>query len=305
MEDQISHVTKDIIIAYGMYDSGKTKAAGLPNVNQVWVTVHENQSQWMGKLAPPGSTEAVEPFTKLVLPCAHDFGMNSMQNAEAILNKVGKPLLKILKAVNPVAKLLSQTCSDDILLAHGPNIIRGLAFTQKDSLPDMLAIGSRYFEFRPAHLLKALLPAAPILDRLYFHHGPVPGMSFEQFLHDTVAFLMANPTEIVVVQLRWDNVPKECARPGDIEIAQYLKDALELANSSLIIGNLDDMQHLSIEKLREQRKRLILFTNVAQYNSWNEKTNATLDGYSIVDTFEGYVLQESSQPIELLTTVTV
>ena len=287
MEDQVSHVAEDVIVTYGMYDAGRTTAAGLPNSNQVWVTVQENQSKWMGALAPEGSEQAAEPFTKLVLPCAHGVGANSMQNVEAILTRKGcKPLLNVFKTVNPVAQTLAAAVGDDVLTAHAPNIIRGLAFNQKDSLPDMLAIGARYFEFRPAHLLKALLPAAPILDRLYFHHGPIPGMSFEQFLHDCVNFLVANPTEIIVVQLRWDNVPKECARPGDLEAAQYLSDALKAAVNALIVGNLDDMQRLTIEKLREQRKRLILFTSVPQYSSWNEKANATLDGASIVSAFD-------------------
>lgn len=127
--------------------------------------------------------------------------------------KAGKPLLTTLKVVIPVARTLSSVVSDDVLLSHGSNIIRGLAFNRKDRLPDMLAIGSWYFEFRPVLLLRPLLPTAPILDRLYFHHGPIPGMSFEQFLHNTVNFLLANPTEIIAVQLRWDGVLAECARP--------------------------------------------------------------------------------------------
>jgi hypothetical protein len=287
MEDQVSHVTKDSIITYGMYDAGATTAAGLPKSNQVWVTVHENRSRWMSELAPPGSPLASKPFTRLVLPSAHDIGMNNMQNVEAIFMKTAKPLLTTLKIVSPVVTTVAKVVSDEVLLSHGPNIIRGLAFTQKDSLPDMLAIGARYFEFRPAHQLKPLIPASPIQDRLYFHHGPIPGMSFEHFLHDCVKFLLENPSEIVVVQLRWDGVPTECARPGDLEIGQYIKEALEPAKGGLIVGSLDDMQRLSIEKLREQRKRLLLFTKANQYSSWSEKANATLDGASIVMAFEG------------------
>ena len=286
MEDQVSYFDEDLIITYGMYDAGRTSAAGLPNVNQVWVTVSENMSGWMGRLAPEGSEQAAEPFTRFVLPSAHGIGMNNMQNIEAILLKTGKPILNTLKTVNPVVKSLAPSIGDDVLTVHAPNIIRGLAFNQKDSLPAILAIGARYFEFRPAHLLKPLLPAAPILDRLYFHHGPIPGMSFEQFLHDCVDFLVRNPMEVIVCQLRWDGVPKECARPGDLEVAQYLSDALKMAGDALIVGYLDDMQKLSIEKLREQRKRFILFTSVPQYSSWSEKANATLDGASIVNAFD-------------------
>jgi hypothetical protein len=202
MEDQVSYVTNNLIVTYGLYDAAGTGTAGLPKSNQVWVTVHENRRRWLAELAPAGSLQSSKPFAKLVLPCAHDVGMNSMQNAEAILMKAGKPFIGVLKALDGVAKALSSSMSDDLLVSMAPNIIRSLAITQKDTLFDILSIGARYFEFRPAHLHSAIIPFAPIQDRLYFHHGPIPGASFEQFLHDCVTFLMDNPTEIIVVQLR-------------------------------------------------------------------------------------------------------
>jgi hypothetical protein len=50
-------------------------------------------------------------------------------------------------------------------------------------------------------------------------HGPIPGIAFEHFLYDCMSFLIAYPTEIIAVQILWDGVPAECARPEDAELA--------------------------------------------------------------------------------------
>jgi hypothetical protein len=78
MQNQTSVITNEAIVSYGFYDAG-TGVAGLPNCDQLWVTVTPNHSGWMGQLAPPGSPQASKPFSKLCLPAAHDIGMNSMQ----------------------------------------------------------------------------------------------------------------------------------------------------------------------------------------------------------------------------------
>ena len=253
-------------------------------VTSQWLEVN-TLTNWMGDLAPSGSAQAAKPFRKLILPAAHDIGMNSMQSCEAIMKNGPKPFLSALKGAEKIVGAIAEKMSDDILLGLLPNIIRGLAITQKDSLADILSIGARYFEFRPAHLYKAIIPFSGIQDRLYFEHGPIPGMSFEQFLHDCVVFLLQHPLEIVVVQLRWDGVPAECAQPGDTELAGYLSAALQASNGSLIAGNLDDMQRLTIEQLRSQRKRFILLKPTDALSTYTDAGNATLNGDSIIAEF--------------------
>jgi len=167
-----------------------------------------------------------------------------------------------------------------------PNIVRGLAITQKDTLPNILGIGARYFEFRPAYLHSAIRPLKLIPDVLYFSHSAIPGMPYEQFLHDAVAFLVAHPNEIVVVQLRWDGVPAECAHPSDGDLATYLNNALAASNGALVAGSLDDMRSLTIQQLRDERKRLILFANADSFSTYTDQGNATLNGDSIVAEFE-------------------
>jgi hypothetical protein len=126
----------------------------------------------------------------------------------------------------------------------------------------------------------------PLPDKLYFSHSAIPGMPYEQFLLDTVQFLVAHPGEIVVVQLRWDGVPAECARPSDQDLASYLSDALNTSNGAVAAGSLDDMLHLTIAELRDQRKRLILFSNADSYSTYTDEGNATLSGDSLVAEFE-------------------
>ena len=146
MDNQTSIVTKDRILAYGFYNAGPG-VAGLPKANQCYVTVTPNYSGWMGQLAPPGSSQAGQPFFKMFLPAAHDIGMNSMQNADAVLGS--SALVEVMKTYSPVFAKIAGAMTHDAVMHIAPNIVKGLTITQKDTLPTILSIGARYFEFRP------------------------------------------------------------------------------------------------------------------------------------------------------------
>jgi len=79
-----SIVHDQIIICYGLYDAGSGQA-GLPSQDQCYVTVTPNRSNWMEQLVPRGSPGIEKSFSKMVLPAVHDVGMNSLQNALALL----------------------------------------------------------------------------------------------------------------------------------------------------------------------------------------------------------------------------
>ncbi|KAK4129113.1 PLC-like phosphodiesterase [Parathielavia appendiculata] len=272
----------DIIISYGLYEAGNGHDL-LPNRHQCYITVTPNYANWIGSVAPPGSELENRPFTRLVLPSAHDVGMNSMQSSEAVLRKVGGAVVGELVDDNRVLAELADKISADAIALIAPNIIFSLAITQKDSLDAMLQIGARYFEFRPAHLHRAVIPTGALPDRLYFQHSAIPGMEYEAFLRDVVAFLRAHPTEIIVVQLRWDGVPDVCAKPSDDEKRQYLEEALRQADGEIVAGNLDDMKRCSIGELRRDRKRLIMLDSVDSLSTYTDEGNATLNGDSIVE----------------------
>ncbi len=272
----------DLAISYGLYEAGEGHNL-LPSRHQCYVTVTPTYADWIRNVAPPGSDLENRPFTRLVLPAAHDVGMNSMDSTNAVLSKVGGAVVGTLINDNRVLTALADTISRDAIAAIAPNIIFSLAITQKDSLDSMLQIGARYFEFRPAHLHKAIVPTGALPDRLYFQHSAIPGMAYDAFLGGVVGFLRAHPGEIVVVQLRWDGVPAECARPSDDEKRQYLDEALRQAGGGEIAaGNLDDLKRSSIAQLRRDRKRLIMLDSVDSLSTYTDEGNATLNGDSIV-----------------------
>lgn len=132
--------------------------------------------------------------------------MNSMQNCEAILRHAGGAVIRTLLADNEkyrqVLSNITDAVSGPAVAKLAPNIVSSLAITQKDSVENILALGARYFEFRPAFTHNELRKHLP--DKLYFQHSAIPGMAYDEFLRAVVRFLCDHPTEIVVVQLRWD-----------------------------------------------------------------------------------------------------
>jgi hypothetical protein len=275
----------NLIISYGLYEAGKGHHADqhiLPNRHQCYITITPNYSNWITTIAPPGSPLETKPFTRLVLPAAHDVGMNSMQSSEAVLQRVGGAVVATLINDNRLLTQLADALSRDAIALIAPNIIASLAITQKDSLETMLRIGARYFEFRPAHLHKSIIPTGALPDRLYFMHSAIPGMPYDAFLAGVVAFLRAHPGEIVVVQLRWDGVPADCAQPSGEEKKRYLEEALKGGGGEVVAGGLEDMKHRSIAELRRDRKRLIVLDSVDSLSTYTDEGNATLDGESIL-----------------------
>lgn len=282
----------DIIVTYGFYRAGHGEE-GLPDHHQCYVYVIPNYGNWMGSVAPVGSPQVEKPFASLVLPAAHDIGMNSMKTCDALLQHAGAAVVTTLLSNNAVLEKIADKVSSAAVMSLAPNIIASLAITQKDSVDAVLQIGARYFEFRPAHLHKAVLPVSPLPDKLYFQHGAIPGMPYDEFLHDVVQFLLAHPTEIIVVQLRWDGVPAECARPSDQELSDYLNTALALSKGSLKAGNLDDFLHANIAQLRNDRKRLIICSNVDSLSTYTDAANATLNGDSILAEYQTVLKPEN------------
>lgn len=285
MAQQVTINKGDVLIAYCFYDAGEG-FAGLPNSHQCNVTVTPNHGDWMGQLAPSGSPQAGQKFSKLVIPAAHDMGMNSMQTPDQLIQKVGAPFLETLKGVFKVVAEATAKLGTDVALKIAPNIICALAITQKDPIPNVLNIGARYFEFRPAHIFDKLKPYSGLPDELYFMHGPIPGMPYKQFLSDIVSFLQAHSHEIIVVHLRWDGVPAECAHPNDQELNDVLNGALGPTNGGIKAGNLDDLLNRTIDELRQQGKRLIVLPPTDSYSTYTDQGNATLNGDSIIAEFE-------------------
>jgi hypothetical protein len=304
-----SVLDQELAVSYGVYEAGSGQV-GLPNRHQCYVSVTQNFGGWMGMVAPPGSEAEKKPFNHMVLPAPHDPGMNSMDTINAILKHAGNAASTVLanmipylgRAKDGIAKVV-QGLSDATVSQIAPDIIASLSVTQKDTLSTLCSIGARYFEFRPAHCHSAILPYSPLPDKLYFQHGPIPGMAYDQFLSDLVLFLAAHPTEIAVVHVRWDGVPAECARPSDSELKSYLDAALALSNGSVKAGSIDDLKTKSIQELRNSKKRLLYVVNDGGVlSTYDDNANATTNGQSILQAFDR-VLKSDNQGGKSMTVV--
>lgn len=281
MDETPSLFTEDIIISYGFYDAGPGLAA-LPKQHQCYVTITPNYENWMRDTIPPNSDKANKPFNRMVLPSAHDIGMNSMGTATSLLEKAGTGVIKeVLGRSLPRVFDIINKVGDAGVNAIAPDIIRALAVTQKDSLETILKLGARYFEFRPAKCHRQIQAVSPLEDTWFFQHGAIPGMRYRQFLEDVVDFLTSHGDEIVVVQNRWDGVPGECPRPNDDELRSVLDEVLR--DKDLAVANEDDMMHRSVQELRNERKRLVVLRDVNQVSNYDDAANATLTGDSMVE----------------------
>jgi hypothetical protein len=283
MLDQTSVLANGVSISFTFYDAPNKSVAGLPTSDQFYVSVTGDNSNWMGVVAPPHSPVAAQPFTRLILPAAHDIGMNSLQNAEACIQNAAVHFLASLKADIPA--IAGAGVSDTVLTGFVPNIVQGLAITQKDSLSTILNLGARYFEFRPAYIENEVRKLEPIPNKLYFMHGPIPGMGYDEFLSGCFQYLVRHPGEVIVTQLRWDGVPADCARPSAQALQDCLTQVTQATRNIIQVGSLEDMQNLSIDDLRAKQKRFILLENVASLSSYSDSGNATLTGDSIITEF--------------------
>ncbi|KAF1977426.1 PLC-like phosphodiesterase [Bimuria novae-zelandiae CBS 107.79] len=301
MDATASLLLDGLVICYGFYDAGPG-VAGLPKQHLCYVTVTTDLGDWMGTLLPQSSPISQRPFNRMVLPGAHDVGMNTMSTALTLLEKAGSGAIKeVLGRELPHALDTINKLSDSAVGKIAPDIVRALAVTQKDSLDALLRIGARYFEFRPAKCHRRMMGdgGGALEDTWFFQHGAIPGMAYKAFLEKVVGFVDEHEGEIIVVQLRWDGVPKECPRPSGEDLQNVLKEVMK--GKRVEVGNLDDMMRKSIRELRDEKKRLIMLQNVNQVSNYDDAANATLNGDSMVNKLKDMAMNPpKGHPITLL-----
>ena len=274
-----------MIITYGFYDAGHGEA-GLPNHDQCYVTVCSTDNKtWMGNVVPPGSPQQQFSFSRFVLAAPHDNGMNSMQSADAVFSAISLDLVEDLRKILPALRFFEHV-PNEVLIKILPNIVYGVSITQKKQVPIMLALGARYFEFRPAELLPAFQKSSNLPNKFYFTHAVIPGLAFDEFLEQQVTFLDANPNEIVVIHIRHDNIIKECKLPTEAQIQQFLNEACAKAEGSSLTWGGHECFSTPIAELRSSGKRLIVVIEADKYDSWTAAAYATLKADPILARFE-------------------
>lgn len=278
-------VTDAVIITFGFYDAGHGEA-GLTNHDQCYVTICSTSNKaWMGAVAPPGSPQAQHPFSRFVLAAPHDNGMNSMQQADAVLSSINSDMVADLREIVPGLHHFPHI-PDEALVHMLPNIVYGVSITQKKKVPVMLALGARYFEFRPAELLPLFQKVSKLPNKFYFQHACIPGLAFDEFLDSQVQFLDANPTEIVTIHIRYDNIIEECKKPTEEEIHQALNSACAKAQNGKLTWGHRECFSKPIDTLRSTGQRLILIKMADKYDSWTAAAYATLKADPILARFE-------------------
>ncbi|KAK4697567.1 hypothetical protein P7C71_g539, partial [Lecanoromycetidae sp. Uapishka_2] len=283
--NNINSLTESVIVTFGFYDAGHGEA-GLPNHDQCYVTVCPTSNKsWMGAVAPPGSPQSKLPFSRFVLAAPHDNGMNSMQSADAVLSAVDKDTVADLREIVPGLHFFPHI-PDETLVHILPNIVYGVSITQKKEIAVMLALGARYFEFRPAELLPMFQKVSKLPNKFYFQHACIPGIAFDDFLEQQVDFLDANPTEIVTIHIRYDNIVKECRKPTEEEIYQHLDDACSKAQRNPLTWGHRECFSRPIDELRAAGQRLIVVIMAEKYDSWTAEAYATLKADPILARFE-------------------
>ena len=239
----------------------------------------------MGSVAPVGSLQAQLPFSRFVLAAPHDNGMNSMQSADVILSAIDKDITADLRKIIPALRFFSHI-PDERLVHMLPNIVYGVSITQKKDIGVMLALGARYFEFRPAEILPIFQKVSKLPNKFYFHHACIPGLAFDEFLEAQVMFLDANPTELVTVHIRYDNIVKECKIPTEDQIYQMVDEACGKAQGSRLTWGQRECFSRSIDGLRSSGQRLIIVIMAEKYDSWTADAYATLKADPILARFE-------------------
>jgi hypothetical protein len=225
--------------------------------------------------------------------------MNSMTNCNAVLHSAETshisdylsqiPNLSIFKNFAPAALL-------DLL----PNIVYALAITQTAPLATQLAMGARYFEFRPAKLYPLFKSTSGLRDTYYYTHLNLPGLAFDEFLAGVVTFLDANPNELVVIHIRWDGVVADCPRPTTAEIDEFVTSACKKATKPLTWTNRSGLSQ-PIDTLRHATSRIILLIDTSQYSSYSDGAYATLVPGPIVAAFNSMTASaQSSSDLTLL-----
>jgi hypothetical protein len=123
-------------------------------------------------------------------------------------------------------------------------------------------------------------------QKYYFQHACIPGIAFDEFLDDQVAFLDANPTEITTIHIRFDNIVASCKKPTNDEIYLMLTEACSKAKNAELKWGHRECFSRPIEELRETGTRLIVVIHAEKYDSWTADAYATLHADPILARFE-------------------
>lgn len=263
-------ISKDMTVCYGFSDTGMGRS------DQAYMYVTENYSHWMGDLMAANPDIKKQSFQVFVLPGSHDSGMftgiNNDSEAKLLianlikeystLENLGKALLGALAGytgasiISPLLPSVAVAFAGVLsTLALTTSTVRraiiNLAYTQKDDIKTQLALGARFFDFRPGYNVSS----SKTDEKLRHQHLFIPGYEFDKFLFDVVSFLKSNLQEIVVVNINYNGFMKPEMIPLDTVVEAAIAAALN--KSDINLGNVTDLTQ-TIDTLLTLNKRLII-----------------------------------------------
>ncbi len=285
MLDTPSIINSDYALSYGFYGSAPSENT-LMNQNQSYVYLTDNYSTWMGDLIKAEPALSERPFSTFALPGAHDCGMFDPTEVKKILNN---PIFKELLTELLGEKVAALT--ESVLL----RVIINLAFTQKDTIPTMLNLGTRYFDFRPGYCYKNIAPG------IFHQHNFIPGYSYASFLNDVLIWLNEHPSELVVVSANFQGFASDEMKPTVETLnSMVVKAQSETHTQNIIIGDKSD-RHTSIESLLQENKRLIFLNQIdapndaSKYDSYNGDLYTTTDVNNILQALEDMQMSQQEK----------
>ncbi|KAF0709091.1 hypothetical protein As57867_006083, partial [Aphanomyces stellatus] len=257
-----SEVAPSYTLSYGFFDAPRGDS------DQMYAYLTSDMSNWMANTAAKKPSLQTRPLSTFVLPGSHDAGMFT-----ALTNKDAATLLKDMinnyqsqyKVAEIIGSLAFPGIGRAIAVINGVvqaaaatgisdtprQALVNLAMTQKDSIATQLALGVRYFDFRPGHDVSF---SSQRTDKLRHQHLFIPGYRFDLFLSDVVVFLTSHPGEIVIVGLSSSGFMEEGMKATPQEIQAYIDAATK--QTSLVTGTESDFG-TSYASLIQQNKRLL------------------------------------------------
>ncbi|GAA5891838.1 hypothetical protein JCM6882_007378 [Rhodosporidiobolus microsporus] len=275
----VFHPDRNVAISYSFFDSGIARA------KELYIYAARRNTNWLGDMIEADPRVLSVPFEKLALAGSHDAGMLGTVSADLLTflsRGDGSDIPAVALALPLVRFVLG------ILKTFGIGAARALSnlsMTQKDSIKSQLEMGVRFFDFRPGFCLFDIVDEHK--GELRHQHSIVPGVSYEMFLLDVLAFLAENEEEIVVVELKDDGFPFKTdiyptpssppanpaapVKPVTISMVPSLSDladTLKRARSSstlkardIQVGGAADLVR-TIGELLEENRRLIIINRM-------------------------------------------
>jgi predicted phosphodiesterase len=145
---------------------------------------------------------------------------------------------------------------------HLERIVINLACTQKDDITTMLDLGIRYFDFRPGYCYGPLKNIPEFKNKIFHQHAFIPGYSYCKFLCDILNWLVAHPSEIVVVNLNFQGFEESSMKPSSDDLMGLVSAAQSYTNTpNITIGDKTDLSVI-IRQLLDENKRLIFLNQI-------------------------------------------